>query len=211
MTVNPVAFYALAGVVVLAALGVVTARNLVHAAFFLVATLFFVGALYLAIGADFLAGAQILIYAGAIPVLVIFAIMLTRDSMSPTANRLVPWWPLALAAAVAVTGTLVAVIVADRELWPAAPYPRPLLDEGTTKTIGEQLLGRHALPFEVASVLLLAALVGAIVLARRDADETAFEAAEQERRQREERARRRREDRLRARASRVGVGEEVDR
>lgn len=210
MTIHPAAFYVVAVLVVASAVVVVASRNLVHAAFALVGCLFAVGVLYLALGADFLAGAQILIYAGAIPVLLIFGIMLTRDSMSPQANRLGPWWPAALLAAAGMTAVLLATVLVSGDDWRRGRYPQELLDRGTSRVIGQQLLTRHALPFEVASVLLLAALVGAIVLARRDADEMALERAEEERRQREQRARRRREARLRARRPPAVIGEDKE-
>jgi len=205
VTVNPVAFYVIATLVVGAAIAVVTLRNIVHAALGLIACFFMVGALYLAVGADFLAAAQVLIYAGAIPVLIIFAIMLTRGSMTREGNRLVGQWPVALLVAIGMGGTILAVVAVSRDTWRSGIYPQDLLDSGTTGKIGRLLLTGYALPFEVASVLLLAALIGAIVLARRDEGEIAFERSEAERLEHEERARRRREDRERARARPAGV------
>ena len=199
MTINPVAFYVISTLVVGGALAVVTLRTIVHAAYALIGCFFFVGALYLLIGADFLAGAQILIYAGAIPVLIIFAIMLTRGSMTREGNGFVPWWPLALLVTMGLGAVMLGVIGGSRDTWVQTTYPQTLLDNGTTETLGRVLLNSYALPFEVASVLLLAALIGAIVIARRDSAEEAMERAEALRREREERMRRRREDRLRAR------------
>src|SRR5258708_3191009 len=158
-----------------------------------------VGALYFAIGADFLAAAQILIYAGAIPVLLIFGIMLLRGSMTAAGNGFTRLWPVAVAAAVALGTMLIWVLSAGRDEFRSAPYPQNLLDNGTTETLGRALLTQYALPFEVASVLLLVALLGAVTLARRDEREAAMERSEQARREREERVRRRREDRERAR------------
>lgn len=199
MTVNPVAFYVISAAVLGGALAVVTLRNIVHAAVALVGTLFMVGALYFAIGADFLAAAQILIYAGAIPVLLIFGIMLTRGSMTAAGNGFIRLWPAAVAAAVGLGTMLIWVLSAGRDEFRSAPYPQNLLDNGTTETLGRALLTQYALPFEVASVLLLVALLGAVTLARRDEREAAMERTEQARREREERVRRRREDRERAR------------
>lgn len=199
MTVNPVAFYVISSVVVGGAIAVVTLRNIVHAAVALVGTLFMVGALYLAIGADFLAAAQILIYAGAIPVLLIFGIMLTRGSMSAEGNGFTRLWPVAAAVALALAALLIGVLGAGRDQFRTTPYPQNLLDDGTTQTLGRVLLQEHALPFEVASVLLLVALLGAVTLARKDERELELEHAERVRREREERVRRRREERERAR------------
>jgi NADH-quinone oxidoreductase subunit J len=210
VTVNPVAFYVIATLVIGAAIAVVTLRNIVHAAFALIACLFMVGALYLAIGADFLAATQILIYAGAIPVLIIFAIMLTRGSMSAEGNGFVRLWPVAAVLSLALTGGLIGVFSSNRNVWQTGTYPQDLLDNGTTETLGRVLLNTYALPFEVASVLLLVALVGAVVLARRDEREVAMERNEAERRERQERVRRRREARAAARAQRSGTMAAVD-
>lgn len=204
MTVNPVAFYVIATGIVGAAIAVVTLRNIVHTAFALIACFFLVGALYLAIGADFLAAAQILIYAGAIPVLIIFAIMLTRGSMTREGNGFVRLWPVAAVVSLALGAGLVGVLASDRDIWQTGVYPQNLLDNGTTETLGRVLLNNYALPFEVASVLLLVALLGAIVLARPDEQEAALERTEAERRERQERDRRRREARAQSRAQRTG-------
>jgi NADH:ubiquinone oxidoreductase subunit 6 (subunit J) len=210
VTVNPVAFYVISAAVVGAAIAVVTVPNIVHAAFALIACFFMVGALYFAIGADFLAATQILIYAGAIPVLIIFAIMLTRGSMSREGNGFVALWPVAALISMALAAGIITVFAADRGAWRSAVYPQNLLDNGTTETLGRVLLNTYALPFEVASVLLLVALVGAVVLARRDEREVAMERTEAERRARQERVRRRREARAQARAQRGGVMAAVD-
>jgi NADH-quinone oxidoreductase subunit J len=210
VTVNPVAFYVIAAAVIGAAIAVVTLRNIVHAAFALIGCFFMVGALYLAIGADFLAAAQILIYAGAIPVLIIFAIMLTKGSMSREGNGFVVLWPVAAVVSLGLGAGIIAVFAADRDAWRSGVYPQDLLDNGTTETLGRVLLNTYALPFEVASVLLLVALVGAVVLARRDEREAAMERIEAERRERQERVRRRRLAREQARAQRGGAMAAVD-
>ena len=199
MTINPVAFYVIATLVVGGALAVVALPTIVHAAYALIGCFFSIGALYLLIGADFLAAAQILIYAGAIPVLIIFAIMLTRGSMTREGNGYVRMWPLALLVTMGLGAVLLGVFAGSRDTWVQAAYPQHLLDAGTTETLGRVLLTTYALPFEVASVLLLVALIGAIVIARRDSAEVAMDRLEAQRREREERVRRRREDRVRAR------------
>jgi NADH-quinone oxidoreductase subunit J len=198
-TVNPAAFYLISTLVIAGAVAVVSLRNLVHAAYALIGTLFSVGVLYFAVGADFIAGAQILIYAGAIPVLLIFGIMLTRGSMTPEGNGYVRLWPVTALVALAFASTVVGVVAAGRNDWRLTDYPQSLLDSGTTETLGRVLLGRYALPFEVASVLLLVALVGAVTLARRDEHEAEVDEAERQRQERVERAARRRQERDRAR------------
>ena len=163
-TVYAIAFYVLAIVILGSALAVVSVKNIVHAALALIATFFFVAWLYLLMSADLLWVAQLLIYAGAIPVLVVFAIMLTRRSMSDTsnaesANKL---WGALISAGVFLLLALV--------LLPANGYRGryPEGAAGTVRIIGTELVNRYAVPFEVVSVLLLVGLIGAVVLARRE-------------------------------------------
>ena len=141
---------------------VVASRNVVHAALFLVATLGAVAALFLLLGAEFVGWTQILIYVGAIVVLLLFGIMLTRAPMGRMAldnqNR-----SLAFLVAAGTFGVLTWLI------WDAFGQERiPLKQVVRTKEIGQSLFKGFVLPFEAISVLLLAALVGAIVLARKD-------------------------------------------
>lgn len=141
---------------------VVSSRNVVHAALFLVATLGSVAALFLLLGAEFVGWTQILIYVGAIVVLLLFGIMLTRAPMGRMAldnqNR-----GIAFLVAAGTFGVLTWLV------WDRFGDERiPLKQVVRTKEIGQSLFTRFVLPFEAISVLLLAALVGAIVLARKD-------------------------------------------
>ncbi|MFN2465053.1 MAG: NADH-quinone oxidoreductase subunit J [Candidatus Dormibacteria bacterium] len=157
-------FYVLAVGTLVAGLLTVTMRNIVHAAIALIATFFLVAWLYLMLNADLLWVAQLLIYAGAIPVLIVFAIMLTRRSMSDTSNAESEngGWAGLVAAAV----FLVLIVVLMPAAWRVGNYPRDIA--GTTATIGAELVNRYAVPFELVSVLLLVGLIGAVVLARRE-------------------------------------------
>ncbi|MEA2681833.1 MAG: NADH-quinone oxidoreductase subunit [Chloroflexota bacterium] len=160
------AFYVLAIATLVSGLLVVTLRNIVHAAIALIATFFFVAWLYLLLNADLLWVAQLLIYAGAIPVLIVFAVMLTRRSMSDTSNAEsgnVLW---AAVIAASVFGLLIAVMMPAA--WHVGNYPSGLA--GTTAVIGRELVNHYAVPFEVVSVLLLVGLIGAVVLARREGE-----------------------------------------
>ncbi len=158
-----------AAVTMVAAVAVATLENLVHAAFCLLLVLLGVAGLYAFAGADLIAALQVLLYVGGVVVLLLFAIMLTSrvDDPGAAARAIHPAWGglgvLVLAALLAYT-----LLVATR--WPevdtAALQP-------TTAAIGEALLGDFLLPFEVASVLLLGAAVGAVVIARRDGREPA--------------------------------------
>ncbi|RLU83889.1 proton-conducting membrane transporter [Streptomyces griseocarneus] len=150
-----------------AALVTVTTKQLVHAALWLVVALGGLAVEYLLLTAEFIAWVQVLIYVGSVVVLLLFGLMLTKAPIgrSPDAdsgNR----WP-ALGVAVAAAAALVWIVVdAFRTTWidlDGAP-------QGTTKVSGEILFRHWVLPFEALSVLLLAALVGAVVLSRRKAD-----------------------------------------
>lgn len=154
-----VLFYLASALTLGGAVGVVSTRNVVHAALFLLASLMGVAGVYLLLFAEFLALVQVLIYGGAIVIVVLFALMLTRlqEFRGSMENR---QWPLAALAAVALFGVIAAAIV--RSGAPAATERRgPGVEE-----IGRSLFTQWAIPFEVASVLLLVALIGAIVIAR---------------------------------------------
>lgn len=150
-------------------LGVAINRNLFHSALFLVVSLFGVAGLYVMLAAPFLAAIQVLVYIGAIVILIIFAIMLTRRLMGirEVPNR---QWPLALGAAgiafLVVAFILILASSGNNPLIVRAPVGS--ITGESIKDLGRALVdpNQYALPFIVASVLLEAAMVGAIVVAR---------------------------------------------
>ncbi|MFD8808085.1 NADH-quinone oxidoreductase subunit J [Streptomyces sp. NPDC059597] len=147
-----------------AALITVTTRQLVHAALWLVVALGGLAVEYLLLTAEFIAWVQVLIYVGSVVVLLLFGLMLTRAPIgrSPDADSGNRWAALAVAAGAA--GALVWVVVdAFRATWIDLDGPAA----GTTRVTGESIFRGWVLPFEALSVLLLAALVGAIVLSRK--------------------------------------------
>ena len=156
-----VAFWIMAVVVVVAALGVVFLRNVFRAALSLVLCFITVAGLYLTLSADFLAAVQILVYVGAISVLIILAVMLTREVQqgSPANKMRLP----AFIVAVVILGIMVYTVT--KTSWPVAA-PAPLAP--TTVPLATKLFGENGfiLPVEIAAVLLLAAILGAIVIAR---------------------------------------------
>ncbi|GGT88075.1 MULTISPECIES: NADH-quinone oxidoreductase subunit J family protein [Streptomyces] len=161
--------FLLVGLVTLgAAVVTVTTRQLVHAALWLVVTLGGLAVAYLLLTAEFIAWVQVLIYVGSVVVLLLFGLMLTKAPIgrSPDAdsgNR-----PVALVVALAAAAALVWVVVdAFRTTWIDLDGPA----QGSTKASGEILFRYWVLPFEALSVLLLAALVGAIVLSRKNTGE----------------------------------------
>ena len=156
-----VAFWILAVVTILAAIGVVAQKNVFRAALSLVLCLAAIAGLFITLSADFLAAAQILIYIGAISVLIILAIMLTREFTqgSPSNRRRVP----AFFAAALFFGVVVyAVLKTNWQISTALPQTP------TTAALGEKLFGQNGfiLPLEIAPVVILAVILGAIVIAR---------------------------------------------
>ncbi|BAZ41621.1 NADH dehydrogenase subunit 6 [Calothrix sp. NIES-4101] len=162
--VQLVSFAILALMMIGAALGVVLLNNIVHSAFLLGGVFLSISGLYLLLNADFVAAAQLLIYVGAINVLILFAIMLVnkRQNFTPFPNA---WVRKALTAVVsfglfALLSTMVLATPWSHST--ATPVDNPII------LIGEHFFSDFLLPFELASVLLLMAMVGAIILARRE-------------------------------------------
>jgi NADH-quinone oxidoreductase subunit J len=163
MSFPQVVFIVLGAVTLIGALGAVTSRNLFHAALFLVLSFVGVAGFYILLEAEFLAMVQLLVYVGAISILIIFAVMLSRRMMSPDVQARNEQWAWGLVAAVALFAILAFILL--RVSWPVAEVSLPgeLMTE-----LGKALVdpGQYLLVFEVASVLLLVALVGAVIIAR---------------------------------------------
>ena len=162
ITTSLLLFYVAGALTLGGALGVVLSRNIVYAAFALLLSLLGVAGLFLLAVAEFLALVQVLIYGGAIVIVILFTLMLTRisDFQHLSDN---PQWPAAAVAAIAIFGLLVASVV--------------LTGVRTTETqrvgfesLGDTLFRNWAVPFEVASLILLVALIGAVVMVREDGD-----------------------------------------
>jgi NADH-quinone oxidoreductase subunit J len=158
-----IAFWILAAGMVLAAIGVVRSQNVVHAALYLVVVLGGGAAQYILLAAEFVAWVQVLIYIGAVIILFLFGIMLTRAPMGGETNldndqR----WPAAVVSVflLGVLATLLVDAFSDKEIVLKSPT--------RTDQVADLLFKTYVVPFEVISILLLAALVGAVVIARRD-------------------------------------------
>jgi NADH-quinone oxidoreductase subunit J len=163
MTGEMVAFYALAFMLVGASIMAVSVRNIFHAAIYLILALFAVAGLFILLHAEFLAAVQVLVYVGAVAVLVIFAVMLTTrltDIRVRAQNEQV-------GVGIVVSGMLfVAMIVAIwSTTWPQLDAP---MATDNVRALGRLLMTRFVLPFEIVSVLLLAAMIGAIVIAAKE-------------------------------------------
>ncbi|MFM7534235.1 MAG: NADH-quinone oxidoreductase subunit J [Acidimicrobiales bacterium] len=164
MVAQNIAFGIIAAIMVIAAIRVVTTRNIVHAALWLVLVLAGASAQYILLAAEFLAATQILVYVGAIMVLFLFGTMLTRAQIGREGNldnrSRVP----AVLVALVLAGLLGFVLIDGfrREKLPEDPVVR------TTQELSDSIFGVYAIPFWALSVVLTAAVIGAIVLARKD-------------------------------------------
>ena len=170
MSASLALFSALAAIVVCGGLGVVTRKNPVHAAIFLVLTIFGIAGIYIMLEAEFLAAVQVLVYAGGILVLFLFVIMLVDLEER---GRL-PRGPLAMRAshvllAMALAGALLLVLGG---VWASLPDMAPGASDtlraagGNLETVAMVMFQNFLLPFEIASLLLLVAMIGAIILAK---------------------------------------------
>jgi NADH-quinone oxidoreductase subunit J len=169
MTLELISFLVLALVAIATALGMLVSRNAIYSALFLVLNFITVAVFYLLLGAPFIAMAQVTVYAGAIMVLFLFVIMLLGAESLPKAEVL-PWQrPLAITLAVLLVGEAALLLITRAR--PAGDVASP--DEAVNSIInlrdlGTALFNQYLLPFEVTSILLLVAMVGAIVLIRKE-------------------------------------------
>jgi NADH:ubiquinone oxidoreductase subunit 6 (subunit J) len=155
-------------VIIAAAVAAMALRNLVHCALCLVLAFAGLAAAYLQLGAQFVGLAQILVYVGAVAILVVFAILLTRGGESPEPVLFSSSWLAGLAVAISVLALLVWAVVKS----PAAESAAAAVPEMTVRQIGEALMSRFVLPLEVIGLLLTAALIGAVIIAMRDSEAT---------------------------------------
>jgi len=161
-----VAFGAIAVLATFGAIRVVTTNNVVHAALYLVVTLASVGASFLLLGAEFTGITQVLVYIGAIVVLFLFGIMLTRAPIGAHVQLTGRSWVAAAGVAVALMGVLSYALL---DAFGSDKLDRfGAIEPQSTSAVADSIFRDYLVPFEVASILLLAALIGAIVIARRD-------------------------------------------
>jgi NADH-quinone oxidoreductase subunit J len=173
MDISQIIFLVVAAVIVVSALAVVTMPNLIHAALMLIVTLFAIAVLYVLLNAGFMAAVQVVLYIGAIAILIIFAMMLTRRVMADEQVQVNSQWGLGLFVALASFAGLVVLIWGTGSGW--SPLP-PATDASLNNSIA--LLGRaltspgtnadpagFLLPFQVAGILLTVAFVGAVAVA----------------------------------------------
>ena len=158
MDAQAVAFAIVALVALVSGVGVVTSRNVAHAALFLLVSLAAVAGVFVLLLAEFLALVQVLIYGGAVTIVLLFALMLTRaEEFAHVRNN--PQWAVAAVAALGVLGVLAFVFLNER-------LDTQALEGPSLRALGDELFTNWVIPFEVASLVLLLALIGAIILAR---------------------------------------------
>jgi NADH-quinone oxidoreductase subunit J len=168
MVAQNVFFYLIAAVMAFSAIRVVTVKNVVHAAMYLVLVLAGVAAQYILLASEFLAVTQVLIYIGAIVVVVLFGVMLTRAKLGEDVNLTNDYWYVG-----AFTAVILFVLLATSLLDHFGDEPLDQANAETqlannTEQVADAIFGPYLVPFQAVSVLLLAALVGAIALARKD-------------------------------------------
>jgi len=165
------AFYSLAAFILGFAVLVITARNTVHSVLFLVVNFLFVAALYVVLHAEFLAVIQVLVYAGGIVVLYLFVVMLVNLKRPPEAHqdpRRRSRLGLVVSGIVLAQLVAIAAFSATQAAGGPAPVEVSVPVAGNVELVGWQLYTTYLVPFEVASMLLLAAMIGAIILAKRE-------------------------------------------
>lgn len=162
-----IAFGVIAALMVFGAIRVVTTRNVVHAALWLVLVLAGSAAQYILLAAEFVAATQVLVYVGAIVVLFLFGTMLTRAELGRAKDLNNKNWALGIPVALVVLGTLTYVLVDTFEDTKVIDDPGTV-PAVTTTQVSDNIFGPYLIPFWALSFVLLAALIGAIVLARKD-------------------------------------------
>ena len=167
MVVQQVAFWIIAIAMALAAIGVVRSQNVVHAALYLVVVLAGAAAQFILVASEFVAWVQVLIYIGAIVILFLFGIMLTRAPMRSEASLDNSQRWASAVVSLFLFGVLAALLVdayGDKEI----TLDDKLVSIGSADAVATSMFRDYLVPFEVVSLLLLAALIGAVVIARRD-------------------------------------------
>ena len=171
ITAPELVFWIVSGIIVGGALGAVLLRNIVHAALSLVATLLGVAGIFLLLGSEFLALVQVLVYGGGVTVLLLFGLMLTNATDDPIVTDGAQK-PFAFIVGIALAG-IIAVALVD-QIW-----GNPEATTVPFRLLGERLFRDFGAPFEIASLVLIIALIGAVAIARRDVPEDGDDAAEE--------------------------------
>ncbi|MGA8428201.1 MAG: NADH-quinone oxidoreductase subunit J [Candidatus Sulfotelmatobacter sp.] len=162
---TPFFFYLLAGIMVIGGILVITRKNAVHSALALILTLLAQAALYLMLYAPFVAGVQIILYAGGIMVLFLFVIMLVSIERAAKERTFNKQWLVGLVAGLALGALFISVYEKGKVIFPGRMIAGH--EEQNTQALGTMLYGQYMFPFEIASLLLLVAIIGAVVMAKK--------------------------------------------
>jgi NADH-quinone oxidoreductase subunit J len=162
---TPFFFYLLAGIMIIGGILVITRKNAVHSALALIVTLLAQAAIYLMLYAPFVAGVQIILYAGGIMVLFLFVIMLVSIERTVKERQFNKQWLVGIVAAGALGGLFIAVYTKGKGIFP--PHATSNVESQNTQMVGTLLYGQYMFAFEIASLLLLVAIIGAVVMAKR--------------------------------------------
>jgi NADH-quinone oxidoreductase subunit J len=162
---TPFFFYLLSGIMLLGGILVITQKNPVHSAVALIVTLLAQASIYLMLYAPFVAGVQIILYAGGIMVLFLFVIMLVSIDRSVRERQFNSQWVVGIIAATALGGLFMVVFTKGKDIFPE--HALPIVENDNTQKIATMLYGQYMFPFEIASLLLLVAIIGAVVMAKK--------------------------------------------
>ncbi len=163
-----IAFFILAGLALVSSILVITQRNAVHSAIWLVVTLFSAGGIYLMLHAEFLFAVQIIVYVGGIMVLFLFVVMLVNLDVAGKQAQFSRQWPLGLFTVLVLVAELAyGLYPQSRRGFALAPTSPAPMTGGNTQAVGLALYQNYMLPVEIASLLLLVAMIGAVIMAKR--------------------------------------------
>ncbi len=162
---TPFFFYLLSGIMLIGGILVITRKNPVHSALALIVTLLAQASIYLMLYAPFVAGVQIILYAGGIMVLFLFVIMLVSIDRSVRERQFNSQWAIGIIAATALGGLFIVVFTKGKNIFPE--HALPMVENDNTQKIATMLYGQYMFAFEIASLLLLVAIIGAVVMAKK--------------------------------------------
>jgi NADH-quinone oxidoreductase subunit J len=162
---TPFFFYLLSAIMLIGGILVITRKNPVHSALALIVTLLAQASIYLMLYAPFVAGVQIILYAGGIMVLFLFVIMLVSIDRSVRERQFNSQWAVGIIAATALGGLFMTVYTKGKDIFPE--HALPVVENDNTQKIATMLYGQYMFAFEIASLLLLVAIIGAVVMAKK--------------------------------------------
>src|SRR6266851_934953 len=162
---TPFFFYLFAAIMLIGGIAVITRKNPVHSALALIVALLAQASIYLMLYAPFVAGVQIILYAGGIMVLFLFVIMLVSIDRSVRERQFNSQWVVGIIAATALGGLFMAVYTKGTSIFPE--HVLPVVENDNTQKVATMLYGQYMFAFEIASLLLLVAIIGAVVMAKK--------------------------------------------